>query len=123
MYFETLALEIYAAKAGWEVIKPARAMGTSGVEHKFSFLVTKHGHICAIDLYKEVGQVEVLRTFLKEMDTKATVLLVCLSGRPTAEGMDLAKEYGFRIMGPGDIQSMFETLEQDIAPEVGVVTH
>ena len=122
VYFETLALEIYASKAGWEVVKPARAMGTSGVDHVFSFLASKDGHMCAIDLYKEVGQIEVLRTFLKEMDTKATVLLVCLSGRQSEEGAKLAKEYGFRILGPGDIQRMFETLEAEVSPEVNVLT-
>ena len=104
------------------MIKPARCVGTSGVEHKFSFLAGKKGRVCAVDLYKEVGQVEVLKTFLKEMDTSADVVLVCLSGRPSAAGTELAKEYGLKIVGPGEIGKLFEELEARVSPEMSVVS-
>jgi len=108
VYFEVLALEIYATKEGFEVIKPARLTGTSGVEHRFSFLASKGGRMRGFDLCQEVGKLEVLRAFLKEMDTGATVTLICLRGRPSEEGQRLAEEYGFRILTPADIGSFFE---------------
>jgi len=108
VYFEVLALEVCAAKEGFEVIKPATIRGTSGIEHKFSFLASKNGRMCAFDMYQDVGQVEVLRTFLKEIDTGATVALICLRGRPSDAGQKLAKEYGFRILTPADIETFFE---------------
>jgi hypothetical protein len=39
-----------------------------------------------------VGKVEVLKAFIKEMDSRATVFLVCLRGRPSEDGLKLAKE-------------------------------
>jgi len=108
VYFEVLALEIYATREGFEVIKPPRTMGTSGVEHRFSFLASKGGRLCGFDLCQEVGRFEVLRAFLKEIDTGASVTLICLKGRPSEEGQRLAEEYGFRILTPADSGSFFE---------------
>ena len=108
MFFEGLALEIFATKEGFEIIKPAVVRGTSGVDHRFSFLAAKDGRMCGVDMCQEVGQVEVLRAFLKEIDTGATVTLVCLRGKPSDEGKRLAEEYGFRIITPADIGPFFE---------------
>jgi hypothetical protein len=108
VYFECLALEIYSTRAGWEVIKPPTCKGLSGVEHRFSFLASKKGHLFGFDLCTEVGDSEVLRTFIKEIDSCAAVLLVCLKGRPTDSSSKLAKDYGVRILSPADIGSFFD---------------
>jgi len=108
MYFEILSLEAYATKAGLEVIKPARVKGRSGVELKFSFLAADKERLYAFELCPEVGQLEVLRTFIKRMDTGVTVTLVCLRGRPSEEGMKLAREYNIRVLSPADIGSFFK---------------
>ena len=109
MHFETLALEIHSSMAGWEVIKPPRCTGISGVEHRFSFLASKRGELHGFDLCQDVGEVEVLKAFVKEMDTKANVFLVCLKGRPTEKGSALANEYGIKVLSPADIGSFFDT--------------
>lgn len=108
MYFESLALEIHSTKAGWNVIKPPLCKGISGVVHRFSFLASKGGRLCGFDLCAEVGEAEVLNAFVKEMDSQASVFLVCLKGRPSEGGSKLAKEYGLRILGPADIGSFFD---------------
>jgi len=110
VYFENLVLEIYATKAGLEVIKPARCQGTSGIEHRFSFLTSEGPRMYAFDVYPEVGEVEVIRTYLKRMDTGAETFLVCLKGRPTAAGSRLASEYGLRVLGPADVEVVFDSI-------------
>ena len=109
MYFERLALEITATAAGWEVIKPAWRIGTSGVEHRFTFLASDSGHVYGFDLYPEIGEIEVLRTFIKEMDTGASGVLVCLSGKPSGRAQDVAAELGVRILSPAEIGGFFKS--------------
>ena len=106
--FETLALEIHATKAGFEIIKPARCRGTSGVDHKFSLVASEGGHVYAFDLCQDVGEVEVIRAYLKKIDTGANVTLVCLKGRPNEEGSKLAKGYDIRVLTPADIEPFFD---------------
>ena len=117
MYFETLALEIHSTKSGWEVIKPPRTTGVSGVEHRFTFLASKDGKMSGFDIFPEVREVEVLKAFIKEMDSGVTVYLVCLRGRPTDGGMKLAEEYGMKILGPGDIGAFFDKKTMLVAPK------
>jgi hypothetical protein len=109
MYFEKLALEVNATSAGWEVIEPARCVGTSGVGHKFTFLASDSGQKYGFDLYTEVGEVEVLRTFIKEMDTGVSAVLVCMSGRPSMKAGELAAELGVMILNPGGIGEFFKS--------------
>lgn len=109
MYFEKLALEINATTAGWEVIEPAWCMGTSGVEHRFTFLTSDSGHRYGFDLYSEIGEIEVLRTFIKEMDTGISGVLVCLSGKPSGRAQDVAAELGVRILSPAEIGGFFKS--------------
>lgn len=108
MSFEGLLLEVQARLSGWEVIKPPLCKGISGVEHRFSFLASKEGQLCGFELCGDVGEAEVLKAFVKRRDTRATVFLVCLKGRPSEGGSRLAREYGMRILGPADIESFFE---------------
>ncbi|MGD1054676.1 MAG: hypothetical protein ABR867_01150 [Nitrososphaerales archaeon] len=109
MYFEKLALEINATTAGWEVIKPERCVGTSGVEHRFTFLASDSGHMYGFDLYPEIGEIEVLRTFIKEMDTGVSGVLVCLSGKPSESAKNVAAELGVRICSPAEIGGFFKS--------------
>ena len=111
MYFEGLAIEIYATKAGWEAVKPPRIRGASGVEHRYSFLANNEGRSCGFELSSEVGEVEVLKAYAKQLDTGVKTYLVCLKGKPTQAGADLAKEYGMVVLGPGDIAPFFDNKE------------
>lgn len=114
MYFEKLALEVNATTAGWEVIKPASSVGTSGVEHKFAFLASDSGHLYGFDLYSQIGEIEVLRTFIKEMDTGISGVLVCLSGRPSARAQEVAAELGVRTLSPAEIGRFFKSEEMPL---------
>jgi hypothetical protein len=107
--FEKLALEINATSAGWEVIKPPRCVGTSGAEHKFTFLASNSGHLYGFDLYPEIGELQVLRTFIKEMDTGAAGILVCLSGKASERARELTVELKVTILSPAEIGDFFKS--------------
>jgi hypothetical protein len=115
VYFEKLALEINATTAGWEVIEPATCVGESGVEHRFTFLASDSGHRCGFDLYPEIGEIQVLRTFIKEMDTGISGILVCLSGRPSERAREVAAELGVRILSPAEIGGFFKSEKMPLA--------
>jgi hypothetical protein len=107
MYYEKLALEVNASVAGLEVLKPSVVRGSSGVDHRFTVVAAEKERLYAFDLYQEVGQAEVLRTYIKEMDTGATTYIVCLSGRPNEEAKALSKSYGVEILGPKEVGDFF----------------
>ncbi len=107
MYFETLVLEIQANKAGWRTIKPPFWKGGSGISHKFSFLATDETFAYGFDIYNDVSEDEVLRTYMKRLDTKVLTFIVSLRGRPRKEVAQLADDYGITILGPADIDSFF----------------
>jgi len=111
MYFEGLAVEIYATKAGLEPVKPPRMRGVSGVEHRFSFLAAGEGRSYGFELFPEVSEIEVLKAYAKQLDTGVKTYLVCLKGKPTQAGGNLAREYGMRILGPGEIAPFFDNKE------------
>jgi hypothetical protein len=101
MYFERLVLEIQSNNAGWKTVKPPFVDGISGIAHKFSFLATDDACTYGFDIYNNVSEEEVLRTYMK-------------SGRPKMEVARLADQYGITILGPGDIEQFFsmDSIEQ-----------
>ena len=107
MYYEKLALEVGATVAGLKVVKPPYIMGASGIEQKFTFVATDGPETYAFDLYPDAGEVEVLRTYVKKMDTGAKTYVVCLSGRPKPEGMRMAENYGIEVLGPKEVGDFF----------------
>ena len=107
MYYEKLALEVGATVAGLSVVKPARIRGNSGVEQKFTFVAGDGPEMYGFDVYPEVGQVEMLRSYVKKMDTDAKVYVVCLSGRPNDGAKELGKNYGIEILGPREVGDFF----------------
>jgi len=107
MYFEGLLLEIHANKAGWETVKPPRCKGVSGAIHEFAFLAKDEGCYYAFDIYHDVTQEEVLRSYMKRLDTGFLTIVVNMSGRPKKEVGALADELGITIMGPADIDTFF----------------
>lgn len=111
MYFEGLAVEIYATMGGLEAVKPPRIRGASGVEHRFSFLASHEGRSFGFEIAPEVGEIEVLKVYAKQLDTGVKAYLVCLKGKPTPSGAELANEYGIRILSPAEIAPFFENKE------------
>jgi hypothetical protein len=111
MYFELLSLEIHASMAGLKVSKPPVCRGESGVEHRFSFVAYDDSLTYGFDIYNEVSQEEVIRTFTKKLDTKAYTSIVNLRGKPSADVAALADDYGITILGPGDIDTFFRWMK------------
>ncbi len=109
MYYEKLALEVGATVAGYEVVKPPVVKGTSGVDHRFTFIAKEGSKVVSFDVYQEVGEVEILRTYLKKMDTGAEAYVVCLSGTPKGKAKELSDCYGIQILGPREVGEFFTT--------------
>jgi predicted RecB family endonuclease len=109
MYYEKLALEVGATVAGLDVVKPAVLRGESGGEHRFTFVAADAGETYAFDIYSEVGEVEVLRTYIKKMDTGANAFVVCLSGRPDGKAKELARNYGIDVLSPMEVGDFFSS--------------
>jgi len=109
LYAERLTLEVEAARLGWTVVKPPRVRGTSGVEHSFSFLATSGSIRYAFDVYDEVTEVEVLKSYSRKFDTGAIVNLVSSRGTISPEAQNLAKEYGMKILRSDEIAPFFRS--------------
>jgi len=109
MYYEKLALEVGATVAGLDVVKPAVIRGESGTEQRFSFVAEDRGEMYAFDIYADVKEVDVLRTYVKKMDTGANAFVVCLSGRPDANARDLARNYGIDVLSPMQVGDFFSS--------------
>jgi len=107
MYFELLALEIHATMAGLKVVKPPYSKGESGVSHRFSCLAQDDNITYGFDIYDDVTQEEVLRTYTKKLDTKVYPFIVSLRGKPAKDVAVLADDYGITILGPADVDTFF----------------
>ena len=109
MYYEKLALEVGATVAGLDVVKPAVIRGESGLDQKFTFVAADGQEMYAFDVYTEAREVEIIRTYIKKMDTGAKVFVVCLSGRPGAKAKELARNYGIDVLSPMEVGDFFST--------------
>jgi hypothetical protein len=107
MYYEKLALEVGATVAGLKVIKPALITGESGVVQKFTFVAGDGSEMYAFDLYPKISEVELLRTYVKKMDTGAKTYVVSLSGRAETEMARMAENFGIEILGPSEVGDFF----------------
>jgi len=108
MYSELLRLNVAAERAGMEVVRPPCLQGRSSTNHIFSFLARGDSTVVAVDIYEEVGSIEVLRSFIKAFDIGCTVHAVCTRGEPSAEAEKLAREYHMRILKPDAVEEVFE---------------
>lgn len=109
MAFENIYLELNAKRMGYEVVKPAIAAGASGVDHKFSFLASSEGRRYAFDFYDEVTVNEVLKTYIKEVDTGVTTGIVCTSSAVSSEAKDLARLYSMRMISSDELETASST--------------
>ena len=109
VFVEKLSLEIQAVNRGLTPVKPAATMGSSGVVHYFSFVAEGSGTTYCFDIYDDVTEIEVLKTYIKKFDTGHTVSLVCTTGKVSSLGIALAREYGLPILAAGEIPVFFDT--------------
>jgi len=107
MYYEKLALEVGATVAGLDVVKPAVISGESGTDQRFTFVAADGSDMYAFDIYTDVREIDILRTYVKKMDTGAKAFVVCLSGRPDAKAKELARNYGIDVLSPMEVGDFF----------------
>ena len=110
MYYEQMALEVGATVAGFDVLKPPVLRGTSGVDHRFTFAAADGPQVFAFDIYQQVTQIEIIRTYVKKMDTGVKTYIVCLSGKAKDEAKELSAYYGIDILGPKEIGDFFSSM-------------
>jgi hypothetical protein len=108
MELERLMVRVAATKAGLQVIDPPVMTGRSGSTHKFSFLATDGFRTYAFDFYDRVGEVDLLASYVKMMDTGVLVHIVCFNGSPTIEAEGGAKDYRIQILKSGELSKFFE---------------
>ena len=107
MYYERLALEVGATVAGYEIVRPPVIRGASGTDHRFTLVAAEGRKKLAFDIYQDVGEVEILRTYIKQMDTGADAFIVCLSGKPRDRASELSENYGIKVLGPREVGEFF----------------
>ncbi len=107
MYYEKLALEVGATVAGFTVLKPPVIKGASGNDQKFTFVAVDRNQTYAFDVCAEAGRKEILRSYIKKMDTGAKTFVVCLSGKPKLDATELAGYYGIEVLGPKEVGDFF----------------
>jgi hypothetical protein len=107
LYYEKLALEVGATVAGLKVVKPAVIEGESGISQRFTFVASDGSETYAFDLYPKVTEVELIRTYVKKMDTGAKAFVVSLSGRAGPEAGRIAENFGIEILGPNEVGDFF----------------
>jgi len=108
MELERLMLRVAATRAGLRVVEPPILTGRSGVPHRFSFLATDGSQSFAFDFYSTVGEVDLLASYVKMMDTGAFVQIVCFNGNPTIEAEGGARDYRIRILRSGELSRFFD---------------
>ena len=107
MEFELLTLEVSARAAGFSITRPPILKGKSGVEHRFSLLVSDGAHSFAFDFYESVTEVEVLQSYVKKFDTGASTRIVYLGERPSEEARYLAADLNMGIFRSEDFSTIF----------------
>ena len=100
-------LEVTSRLFGWEVVRPPKVMGKSGVMHRFSFMAVKGDSTRAVDVYGKVSEGDVISTFTKSYDTGTSGAVIFTSEPPTEAARRLAKEYALDIVSARDIATIF----------------
>ena len=110
MYSEKLSLRVSAERAGWETVEPPTLAGASGVVQRFAFLAVKGPAKVAFDICeKDVDGIDVVRSYIKKVDTGATVVVISSGGRRSEIASRLAADYGMPILSPDEVGSYLST--------------
>lgn len=111
MYYERLSLEVVAARLQWEVVSPPILRGLSGVTHKFDFVAVDGKEKLVFDIYDRLNETDVIKTFIKKLDTGASAYIICLSDKAEEGAGKLAAEYRLKILPSKGVEYAFSTTE------------
>lgn len=95
-----------ARKFCYDVITPPALKGKSGIVHSFSLLLASKGKLAGVDIHEIVGEVEVLKTYVKKLDTGVSAFLVSTNGNPALETRALSEAYDVRIFTRSELDEM-----------------
>ena len=111
MYYERLSLEIVASKSHWQTVTPPTLTGRSGVTHRFDFVTTDGQGTLVFDVYEQLSETDVIKTYIKKLDTGASAYIYCPDGKMTEGAGRLASEYGLEVLRSDNIESAFRAKE------------
>lgn len=110
MSLEKVTLEVQAKRFGLQVVKPPVVISPSGTRYEFSFMASSGSILYAVDIYEDLTDNEVLKTYLKAFDAKATAFVLWTGKAKTAAADRLAKEYSMRILRVEELPGFFESI-------------
>ncbi len=107
MQFEKLTLEVSAINAGLKPISPHVLQGDSGIEHTFDLLFSNGERFYAFDFYEKVTDIEVVKSYAKKFDARASVNIICTTGNVTKKARSLATSYDMKILNAETAETFF----------------
>jgi hypothetical protein len=111
LYYERLSLEIIASKFHWQTATPSTLTGRSGVTHRFDFVATGGQNTLVFDVCERLGETDVIKTYIKKLDTGASAYIYCPDGKISEGARRLASEYGLEVLCSDTIESAFRAKE------------
>ncbi len=65
----------------------------------------------AFDICERLSETDVIKTFIKKLDTGVSAYIICLSEKMAEGAGKLATEYGLKILHSNSLESAFRTRE------------
>jgi len=63
------------------------------------------------DIYEQLNETDIIKTYIKKLDTGATAYVICLTGKMTEGASKLVSEYGLEVLRSDNIESDFRAKE------------
>lgn len=98
-------------KSRWQIVTPPTLAGRSGVTHRFDLVARDGQDTRAFDIYEQLTETDVIKTYIKKLDTGASACIVCLSEKMTEGAGKLASEYGLNVLRSDGIESAIRAKE------------
>lgn len=114
---ERRSLKTTAAKLHWQIVSPPSLRGRSGVTHRFDFVATRGKDSLVFDICEQPSETDVIKTFIKKLDTGASACIICLTRKMTQEASKLAAEYGLKVLRSDNIESAFRARRMRLRSE------
>ncbi len=76
--------------------------------HRFDFMAVAGDERLAFDICTNLTETDVIRTFVKKLDTGVSACIICADERVAEGAKRLAKEYGLTLLDSNSVESAFE---------------
>jgi hypothetical protein len=89
---------------GRNSVEPPSLRGRlSGLTHDFSLLLFKEGRFSAFDVYDSVGMPEVLKTWVKVLDTQVSGFIVAATSDVAPGVREVSRDYEMAVINAGEL--------------------